>query len=81
MSCSSRGSRVAAHHAQLRALGLRRIEMWVPDTRAPGFAEEARRQSLLVAAEHEFGDMMDFIARHDPWSNDDQGPDGATFPL
>jgi hypothetical protein len=25
--------------------------------------------------------MMDFIARHDPWSNDDQGPDGATFPL
>jgi hypothetical protein len=25
--------------------------------------------------------MMDFIARHDPWSNDDQGPDGVTFPL
>jgi hypothetical protein len=25
--------------------------------------------------------MMDFIARHDPWSNDDQGPDDATFPL
>jgi hypothetical protein len=25
--------------------------------------------------------MMDFIARHDPWSNDDQGPDSTTFPL
>jgi len=34
----------------LRASGLRPIQIWVPDTRRPGFAEECRRQSLIVAA-------------------------------
>jgi len=34
----------------LRAAFLRRVEIWVPDTRLPGFAEECRRQSLAVAA-------------------------------
>ncbi|MBX9909652.1 MAG: antitoxin MazE family protein [Beijerinckiaceae bacterium] len=34
---------------KLRAKGMREIRIWVPDTRAPGFAEEARRQSLAVA--------------------------------
>jgi hypothetical protein len=33
----------------LRAAGLRPVQIWVPDTRRPGFAEECRRQSLLVA--------------------------------
>jgi hypothetical protein len=50
----------------MRASGLRAIEIWVPDTRAPGFAEEARRQSLLIAAESDFDDMMDFIERNGP---------------
>ncbi|CAN7774783.1 antitoxin MazE family protein [Paraburkholderia hospita] len=31
----------------LRRAGLRPITIWVPDTRAPGFAEECRRQSRL----------------------------------
>jgi hypothetical protein len=34
----------------LRAAGLRPVQIWVPDTRRPGFAEECRRQSLAVAA-------------------------------
>jgi hypothetical protein len=25
------------------------VQIWVPDTRAPGFAEECRRQCLLLA--------------------------------
>jgi hypothetical protein len=33
----------------LRALGLRPVQIWVPDTRASGFAEEYRRQSALLA--------------------------------
>ena len=37
-----------ALHA-LRAAGLRPIQIWVPDTRRPGFAEECRRQCLLAA--------------------------------
>jgi len=36
--------------ALLRAAGLRPVQIWVPDTSRPGFAEECRRQSLLVAA-------------------------------
>ncbi|OAD17324.1 hypothetical protein A3839_00280 [Achromobacter insolitus] len=30
--------------------GLRPVEIWVPDTRLPGFAEECRRQSRTVAS-------------------------------
>jgi len=44
------GERVRKHREQLRAAGLRPVQIWVPDTRQPGFAEECRRQSLLVAA-------------------------------
>lgn len=45
----------------MRASGLRQVQIWVPDTRAPGFATEARRQSKLVAAAAEHDDTMDFI--------------------
>ena len=41
--------KVASHRAKLRAQGLRPIQIWVPDTRSPEFAKEARRQSRLVA--------------------------------
>jgi hypothetical protein len=41
--------KVREHRARLRAQGLRPIQVWVPDVRAPGFLVEARRQSLLVA--------------------------------
>lgn len=33
-----------------RGRSLRPVEVWVPDVQAPGFAAEARRQSLAVAA-------------------------------
>ncbi len=36
--------KVASHRAKLRAQGLRPIQIWVPDTRSPEFAKEARRQ-------------------------------------
>ncbi|MDE0387721.1 MAG: antitoxin MazE family protein [Rhodospirillales bacterium] len=42
--------KVRRHRARLREQGLRPLQVWVPDTRKPGFAEEARRQSLAVAA-------------------------------
>jgi hypothetical protein len=41
--------RVQKRRESLRAAGLRPLQIWVPDTRQPGFAEECRRQSLLVA--------------------------------
>ncbi len=33
----------------LRAAGLRPIQIWVPDTSAPGFAEECERQCRVLA--------------------------------
>lgn len=40
--------RVQKHRQALRDSGLRPIQIWVPDTRRAGFAEECRRQSLLL---------------------------------
>jgi hypothetical protein len=42
--------RVSDHRTRLRQQGLRPIQIWVPDTRAPEFAAEAHRQSALAAA-------------------------------
>ena len=33
----------------MRMAGLRPVQIWVPDTRRPDFAQECRCQSLLVA--------------------------------
>jgi Protein of unknown function (DUF3018) len=41
--------RVAKRRAALRRAGLRPIQIWVPDTRVPGFAAECSRQSRLIA--------------------------------
>ena len=42
--------RVKKRRDALRAAGLRPVQIWVPDTRRPVFAEECRRQSQNVAA-------------------------------
>jgi hypothetical protein len=42
--------RVADYRERLRQQGLRPVQIWVPDVRAPGFAAEAHRQSALAAA-------------------------------
>ena len=48
--------------AALRCAGLRPIQIWVPDTRRPGFAEECRRQARAVARADMAGqDMLDFL--------------------
>lgn len=40
--------RVQRRRDKLRDAGLRPIQIWVPDTRRVGFAEECARQSRLV---------------------------------
>jgi hypothetical protein len=42
--------RVQKHREAMRAAGLRPVQIWVPDTRRPGFAEECRRQAGIAAA-------------------------------
>ena len=54
--------RVQKRRAALRAAGLRPVQIWVPDTRRPGFAAECRRQAALVAeADRTDTDMQDFM--------------------
>ena len=43
--------RVSEHRRRLYAAGLRPLQIWVPDVRWPGFAEECRRQSLRLWAD------------------------------
>jgi len=39
---------VQRRRAKLRAAGLRPVQIWVPDTRIVGFAEECARQARLI---------------------------------
>ena len=41
--------RIRDHREQLRAAGLRPIQIWVADTGSPDFRAAAHRQSLAVA--------------------------------
>ena len=42
-------AKARAWREKKRAQGLRPVQLWVYDTRAPGFAEEATRQALAAA--------------------------------
>ena len=54
--------RVQKHRDAQRAAGLRPVQMWVYDTRQPGFDEECRRQSRIVAAsDAEDRDLQEFM--------------------
>ena len=48
-------TRVREHRQRQRMAGLRLVQIWVPDTRRPDFAEECRRQGQIVA----MGDKAD----------------------
>jgi hypothetical protein len=56
----SRG-KVRNYRDRLRQQGLRPIQIWVPDTRSPEFAAEARRQSALLAASPQAAEDQAFI--------------------
>ncbi|MDR2213904.1 MAG: antitoxin MazE family protein [Pseudomonadales bacterium] len=59
---ASVSQRVQKRRAALRAAGLRPVQIWVPDTRQPGFAEECRRQSALAAAaDAADSELQDFL--------------------
>ncbi|MBK6742598.1 MAG: antitoxin MazE family protein [Hydrogenophilales bacterium] len=67
-------SRVQKHRDALRQAGLRPVQIWVPDTRRPDFADECRRQSRLAAqADLADADMQEFmdsaLAEVDGWTD------------
>jgi hypothetical protein len=60
---TSASQRAQKRRDALRAAGLRPVQIWVPDTRRPGFEAECRRQAGLVAqadrADDALKDFMD----------------------
>ena len=62
-SPSPTGSRVRRHRESLRRRGLRPIQLWVPDTRAPSFAEEARRQCAILNRIDEDEHSLEWVER------------------
>lgn len=59
--------KVREHRERLRQQGLRPIQIWVPDVRAPKFREQAHRQSLAVAnAPHAIDDQAFIDAVSEP---------------
>jgi hypothetical protein len=53
--------KVREHRDRLRSLGLRPIQIWVPDVRARAFRGQAHRQSLAVATSAQARDDQAFI--------------------
>lgn len=67
---TSTSERVQKHRAALRASGLRPVQIWVPDTRRAGFAEECRRQSQSLqndAHEQESADWLENAGDREGW--------------
>jgi hypothetical protein len=54
--------RVRKHREQLKAAGMRPIQIWVPDTRRKGFAAKARRHSLRTREDPQ-EDILAWIER------------------
>lgn len=58
---STTSERVNKHRAALRAAGMRPVQIWVPDTRRAGFAEECRRQSLVLRGDRQEKAILDWL--------------------
>lgn len=68
---TSTAQRVQKHRESLRAAGMRPVQIWVPDTRREGFAQECKRQSLLLrdgAHEAETHHWLDAVADTEGWT-------------
>lgn len=53
--------RTSRYRERMRAAGLRPVQIWVPDTAAPAFGKELRRQVALVKGRPEEREALDFI--------------------
>ena len=63
-------TKVRQHRERLRAQGLRPIQIWVPDVRAPSFRSEAHRQSSAVATSAHAHEDQAFIDAVSDWGDE-----------
>jgi hypothetical protein len=68
---ASTRDRVREHRQRLREQGLRPVQIWVPDVRAPEFVAESHRQSAVIAvSEHEADDQAFVDAISVDWDDE-----------
>jgi hypothetical protein len=63
--------RTTRYRQTLRDKGLRPVQLWLLDTRAPGFAGAARRQCERINAADRADGMMDWLERVSVFDDDD----------
>ncbi len=68
-TADSANSKQSRYRARLRQQGLRPVQIWVPDSRIPGFAEACRRQAERINQSAEEPDALDFIDAAADWGN------------
>lgn len=68
----SSAEKVRTHRAKLRKMGLRPVQIWIPDVSSPEFIREAHRQSLAVARSAQEADDQAFVDAITQWP-----PDGS----
>ncbi|MFK0571619.1 antitoxin MazE family protein [Endozoicomonas sp.] len=68
-SPQSTRQRVERHRAALREAGLRPLQIWVPDARVEGFAEECQKQSARLKSDTAETDTLHWIEH----ASDDEG--------
>lgn len=70
MHAKSSRDKVRAYRKRMRGKGLRLVQMWLPDTRTPEFAAEARRQSLLANASPTAAEDQAWVDSISDWNSD-----------
>ena len=64
---------VQRYRDRMRDSGLRLVQVWLPDTRAPGFVEECRRQSLaakrVIRSEREAMAWVEALGDTEGWTS------------
>jgi hypothetical protein len=74
---SSTRDRVRQHRERLRRQGLRPVQIWVPDVRAPEFIAEAHRQSVAIATGESEPDDQAFVDAISVGLDEDDGEASA----
>jgi hypothetical protein len=54
--------RVRKHREQLRAAGLRPVQIWLPDPRSESFRRQCERESLSLADDPQEAETLAWIA-------------------
>ncbi len=65
--------KVNRYRQRMRAKEYRQVSFWIPDTRTPEFAAQARRQSLAVANNRHEAEDLAFIESLIDWDNLETG--------